>query len=85
MRFEWIHQRIKEFKVSIMCKVLQVSRSGYYAWVDRPPSAGAARQAELTQAIVQMHQGLAAPMAARAFRWSWPNRESKSASTPWPS
>jgi transposase InsO family protein len=58
VRFEWIHQFVGEFEVSIMCKVLQVSRSGYYAWMDRPPSAGAARQAELTEAIVQLHQGL---------------------------
>jgi transposase InsO family protein len=57
MRFEWIHQRVSEFEVSVMCEVLQVSRSGYYAWVDRPPSACVTRQAELTEAIVQMHQG----------------------------
>ena len=40
-----------------MCEVLQVSRSGYYAWVDRPLSARATRQAELKETIAQIHQG----------------------------
>jgi len=57
MKFEWIKEHIGKFEVSIMCDVLQVSRSGYYAWVDRPPSACATRQAEVTGAIVQMHHG----------------------------
>lgn len=40
-----------------MCEVLQVSRSGYYAWVDRPLSARARRQAELKETIARLHQG----------------------------
>jgi putative transposase len=40
-----------------MCEVLEVSRSGYYAWIKRPPSATEKRQEEVTQAIVQIHQG----------------------------
>ena len=38
-----------------MCHLLQVSRSGYYAWVDRPPSRRAVRRAELTERIRQVH------------------------------
>lgn len=38
-----------------MCQVLQVSRSGYYAWVDRPQSARDQRQANLTEQIRQAH------------------------------
>ena len=26
------------YPVSVLCKVLKVSRSGYYDWKDRPPS-----------------------------------------------
>lgn len=40
----------------VMCRVLCVSRSGYYAWQRRVPSATALRQAELTEQIRQAHE-----------------------------
>lgn len=33
-----MHQQHTEFKVSRMCQVLAVSRSGYYEWLNRSPS-----------------------------------------------
>jgi len=39
-----------------MCRVLQVSRSGYYAWRNRAPSAMAERQTKLTDEIRAAHQ-----------------------------
>jgi transposase InsO family protein len=39
-----------------MCHVLQVSRSGYYAWRRRAPSATAQWRAELTEQIRQVHR-----------------------------
>jgi putative transposase len=38
-----------------MCRLLEVSASGYHAWVDRPPSARAKRDAELVDAIRAIH------------------------------
>jgi putative transposase len=38
-----------------MCQVLNVSRSGYYAWRKRPPSAQARRQATLVEHIREAH------------------------------
>lgn len=38
-----------------MCRVLEVSRSGYYAWLKREPSARAEANAELLEAIRQIH------------------------------
>lgn len=37
--------------MKLMCKTLNVSRAGYYAWRDRPVSPRARRQAELTDRI----------------------------------
>ena len=38
-----------------MCRVLEVSRSGYYAWLKREPSARAQANAELLEAIEEIH------------------------------
>lgn len=38
MKFQFIDDHLDEFPISRMCKVLEVSRSGYYAWHGRPPS-----------------------------------------------
>jgi len=56
VRFAFIHQRREEFPVRVMCDMLEVSASGYYAWVDRPPSARHERRAELVERIKDVHQ-----------------------------
>jgi putative transposase len=56
VRFGWIHRQREQFEVSIMCDVLQVSRSGYYAWVKRAPSDRRLRQEELIGQIQQAYQ-----------------------------
>ena len=38
MKYAWIKQQT-EFRIQPMCRVLQVSRSGYYEYLRRPPSA----------------------------------------------
>lgn len=38
MRFEFIKEHQEEFEVNVMCDVLEVSRSGFYAWCERPAS-----------------------------------------------
>jgi len=43
------------YPVELACDVLGVSRSGYYAWRDRPASARAARRAELAAKVRAAH------------------------------
>ena len=42
--------------MEVMCEVLDVSRSGYYAWRDRPVSGQARRREELAEQIKAAHQ-----------------------------
>jgi putative transposase len=44
------------FPVAVLCKVLSVSRSGYYAWRDRPPSRRSQQDATLTAKIYEIHR-----------------------------
>jgi len=43
------------FDVAVMCRVLGVSRSGYYAWARRPPCARAVANAALVADIRRVH------------------------------
>jgi putative transposase len=43
--------------VGVMCRLLRISRSGYYAWLDRPMSARARADLALTGRIESIHRG----------------------------
>ena len=47
------------------CRVVGVSVSGYYSWLDRPPSVKAIRHAWLTELIVKIHADSKAAYGAR--------------------
>lgn len=56
MRFAFVRDHQGEFPVELMCEVLGVSRSGFYAWKGRPPSPAAARRERLAEQIRQAHE-----------------------------
>ncbi|WP_371826017.1 IS3 family transposase [Nonomuraea turcica] len=59
MRFRLIHAEKDHHEVSLLARVLGVSRQGYYAWAarqERGPSARARRDAELTGKIRDHHR-----------------------------
>ncbi len=56
MRYAFIEAHRERWPIAVQCAVLQVSRSGYYAWRKRPPSARARRWEELTQRIRAIHE-----------------------------
>ena len=56
MRYAAIHRHRSQYSVRMMCRVLGVSRSGYYDWVDRPVSIRTQRHRALTEKIRYFHQ-----------------------------
>ena len=55
MRYAWIDTQRDGYPLKRLCRVLQVSRSGYYAWRRRQPSATAQRRQAIAQAARQSH------------------------------
>ena len=49
MRYAFIQEHCQTWPIAVQCDVLEVSRSGFYAWKNRSPSAGAQRRKALTQ------------------------------------
>jgi putative transposase len=55
VRFRFIEQHARTFPVRLMCRVLQVSPSGYYAWRSRPESPRAIANRGLLQEVQRLH------------------------------
>ena len=56
MKYHFIANHRQEFEITVMCRVLGVSRSGYYAWRQHPVSAREMANQALTQQIKDIHQ-----------------------------
>lgn len=54
--FKFIDAEKAYYPISLLCRVLKVSRSGYYDWKDRSPSKRARENAALTHQITQIHE-----------------------------
>lgn len=55
-RYRFIEAEKANHPVSIICRVVEVSRAGYYAWVRRGPSARTQEDAKLTERIRAVHR-----------------------------
>ena len=62
----------KEFRIGWMAKALDVSKSGYYAWLKRSESRGEGENRRLSVEIKTIHKASRQkPMAALGFMPSW--------------
>ena len=77
MRFAFIQAEKASFSVRAMCRVLQVSPSGFYAWRDRPASAHARRDQRLRVLIRASHE---ASRCRYGSPWKWQLEKGP----PWP-
>lgn len=55
MKYAFMRKHAKRFTVSGMCRVLSVSRSGFYAWRDRAPNAHDLADRALTAHVRRIH------------------------------
>jgi putative transposase len=57
MKFAFIKEHLSaKFSMDVVCDVLEVSRSGYYAWLNRPQSKRSRRRQELAWKIQTVYQ-----------------------------
>jgi len=56
VRYAWIKDHLDSFPLVSMCKVLNVSRSGYHAFKNRKPSAQAKRREQIAKAVKESHE-----------------------------
>ena len=55
MKYACIERRREVYPVRMMCRLLHVSHSGYYAWRTRPESLRSEQDRELLPQIRQIH------------------------------
>jgi putative transposase len=54
-RFRFVEAEAAQFPVSLLCRVVGVTRQGYYAWKQRPPSKRELADRKLAERIRQIH------------------------------
>ena len=69
-----MHAEKSNFSIARMARLLEVSRSGFYAWLGRAPSPRALRAERIEAKIAWFHGESDAP--GRAGTTRWPNRSS---------
>jgi len=68
VKYGFIKQHRIEFHVFLMCRVLRVSRSGYYEWLRRPESSRHREDRRLSQAIMAIHRRSRATYGSRRIK-----------------
>jgi len=56
VKYQFIRDQLGEYPVEVSCLVLEVSRSGYYDWLVRPPGERDKRKKELHEKIMTKHE-----------------------------
>jgi putative transposase len=68
MKYRFIREHQQEYSVTTMCRVLEVSVSGYYAWKQRPVSARQVADEWLSTRIRQVHEATHQVYGSRRIR-----------------
>jgi putative transposase len=57
VKYAWIGEHRDQYAVKRMCRQLEVSRTGYYEWIKRPPSNRSIANAVLDAQVAAIHAG----------------------------
>ncbi|MBT9100263.1 IS3 family transposase [Methylovulum psychrotolerans] len=68
VKYAWIKQHTTEFPVDSMCRFMQVSRSAYYAWLQRPQTATEKEDSELATIIHSLFKKSRATYGTRRIK-----------------
>jgi transposase InsO family protein len=56
VRYAFIFEERQNHKIQLLCEVLEVSRSGYYKWLNRGDSEQGRRRVSLLNRIIEIHE-----------------------------
>jgi len=58
VKYAWVKEHLAEFKgrLALVCRVLGVTRQGYYAWKNRKPGKRSTRKQELVMKVKEAHE-----------------------------
>ena len=56
MKFAWMKHHRDSYPVAVMCRVLDVSKSGFYQWLQSVPSRRARRSQRIRSTVLEIHE-----------------------------
>ena len=68
MRYRFIREQHSRHSISVLCRAMKVSRSGYYDWLHRLPSARSIEDVKLWPKIERMHHACREAYGAKRLR-----------------
>lgn len=68
MKYAFIKSHRTTFSVSLMCKVMEVTRSAFYDWLNRPESARNREDRQLSEKVKKIHEKSRETYGARRIR-----------------
>jgi putative transposase len=68
MKYAWIKQQAAKYPVKRLCRLMNISRSAYYEWLDRSPTSTEKEDQALTEMIVKAFKKSRATYGTRRLK-----------------